>query len=130
MYQIQTEVLRKHAQLRGYPNKGLIQKYTGLVSVKKTLIKYMIIHKNVMVNFFEYPILILQFDITDSLKCISEKLICRHPHVFDKNNVEQTESDINISWEVAKQKEKKRDNILDGVPKTLPALIRARRILE
>ena len=71
-----------------------------------------------------------QFDITDSLKCISEKLICRHPHVFDKNNVEQTESDINISWEVAKQKEKKRDNILDGVPKNLPALIRARRIQE
>jgi tetrapyrrole methylase family protein/MazG family protein len=38
-----------------------------------------------------------QFDIIDSLKCISEKLIRRHPHVFDKNNVEQTESDINIS---------------------------------
>jgi MazG family protein len=71
-----------------------------------------------------------QFDIIDSLKCISEKLIRRHPHVFDKNNIEQTESDINMSWEVAKQKEKKRDNILDGVPKNLPALIRARRIQE
>lgn len=65
-----------------------------------------------------------QFDITDSLKCISEKLIRRHPHVFENNNVKQTESDINISWEVAKQKEKKRENILDGVPKNLPALFR------
>ena len=37
---------------------------------------------------------------------------------------------MNKSWEVAKQKEKQRDNILDGVPKNLPALIRARRIQE
>ena len=71
-----------------------------------------------------------QFDISDSLKHISEKLIRRHPHVFDKNNNELTEADINKSWEVVKQKEKKRDNILDGVPKNLPALIRARRIQE
>ena len=38
--------------------------------------------------------------------------------------------DINKSWEAAKQKEKRRENILDGVPKNLPALIRARRIQE
>ena len=37
---------------------------------------------------------------------------------------------INKSWEMAKQKEKKRKNILDGVPKILPALVRARRIQE
>ena len=37
---------------------------------------------------------------------------------------------MNKSWEAAKQKEKQRDNILDGVPKNLPALIRARRIQE
>ena len=37
---------------------------------------------------------------------------------------------MNKSWEAAKQQEKQRDNILDGVPKNLPALIRARRIQE
>ena len=71
-----------------------------------------------------------QFDIADSLKLITEKLIHRHPNVFEKNNGEQTDTDINQSWETAKQKEKKRENILDGVPKNLPALIRARRIQE
>ena len=69
------------------------------------------------------------FEIGDSLKHISEKLIRRHPHVFDKQNGRQ-ESDLNMSWEKAKQKEKKRENLLDGVPKKLPALTRARRIQE
>ena len=71
-----------------------------------------------------------QFDISDSLKYVSEKLIHRHPNVFGQNNNEQSKGDINKVWEAAKQKEKKRDNILDGVPKNLPALIRARRIQE
>jgi len=71
-----------------------------------------------------------KFNISDSLRHISEKLIRRHPHVFDKNYSKHTTGDINNSWEVAKQKEKQRDNILDGVPKKLPALIRARRIQE
>ena len=71
-----------------------------------------------------------KFDISDSLKHISEKLIRRHPQVFDQNNDEHPKDDMNKSWEAAKQKEKKRKNILDGVPKNLPALIRARRIQE
>ena len=55
------------------------------------------------------------FEIGDSLKHISEKLIHRHPHVFDKQNG-NVEGDLNMSWEKAKQKEKKRKNLLDGVP--------------
>ena len=70
-----------------------------------------------------------KFEIGDSLKHISEKLIRRHPHVFDKQNDNQG-SDLNMSWEKAKQKEKNRKNLLDGVPKKLPALTRARRIQE
>ena len=70
-----------------------------------------------------------QFEIADSIKHISEKLIRRHPHVFDAQNGNQ-DSDLNMSWEKAKQKEKKRENLLDGVPKKLPALNRARRIQE
>ena len=70
-----------------------------------------------------------QFNIADSLQHISTKLINRHPYVFDKNN-NQSKDAINEPWEITKQKEKKRKNILDGVPKNLPALLRARRIQE
>jgi len=70
-----------------------------------------------------------QFDISDVLTQISEKLIRRHPHVFGDNN-SLGSLDQNKSWEVVKQKEKKRKNILDGVPKNFPALLRARRIQE
>ena len=71
-----------------------------------------------------------KFDISDSLNYISAKLIRRHPEVFDENNSKRSMDNINKSWEMAKQKEKKRKNILDGVPKILPALVRARRIQE
>jgi len=67
------------------------------------------------------------FNVSDSLKDISEKLIRRHPQVF---NDEKGESDNNLSWEQAKKKEKKRDSVLDGVPLSLPTLTRARRIQE
>ena len=66
-----------------------------------------------------------KFTIADSLQFIINKLIKRHPNVFSKNKENQ-----NDSWELNKQKEKKRKNILDGVPKTLSALLRARRIQE
>ncbi len=71
-----------------------------------------------------------KFNISDSLRNISEKLIRRHPQVFDKSNNKHSTNDINKSWEEAKQKEKQRNNVLDGVPKNLPALLRARRIQE
>ena len=69
------------------------------------------------------------FTIADILTGISEKLIRRHPHVFGGKN-DTTLANQNESWERAKQKEKKRKNFLDGVPKNLPALTRARRIQE
>lgn len=67
------------------------------------------------------------FNISDSLKDISEKLIRRHPQVFNDDN---SSSDNNLSWEQAKKKEKKRNSVLDGVPLSLPTLTRARRIQE
>ena len=67
------------------------------------------------------------FTIIDSIKNINNKLIDRHPHIFDsKNNIKKEE----VNWELTKQKEKKRDSILDGIPVALPALLRARRIQE
>ena len=67
------------------------------------------------------------FNISDSLKDISEKLIRRHPQVF---NDDKSSLDNNLSWEQAKKKEKKRNSVLDGVPLSLPTLTRARRIQE
>ena len=65
-----------------------------------------------------------QFNIEDSLQNICDKLIKRHPHVFNGQKKKSS------NWEFEKQKEKKRNSLLDGVPKTLPALIRANRIQE
>ena len=62
----------------------------------------------------------------------TEKLIRRHPHVFGNEKAE-TVNDVLVNWEKIKQKEgkeKKRDSILDGLPKALPALVKSLRISE
>jgi dephospho-CoA kinase len=76
------------------------------------------------------------FDIYEVAKALDEKLIRRHPHVFGKNKTEEkvgTESSALASWEKEKAKEKASDlnaSILDGVPRGLPALQKASRVLE
>ena len=70
-----------------------------------------------------------RFTLADSIRTVIHKLIRRHPHVFG----DQTAADTTVirqRWEAAKQKEKGRTSILDGVPRTLPALNRARRLQE
>ena len=68
-----------------------------------------------------------KFFLKDVLEGISTKLIERHSHIFyDKDDPRYKEG----NWEESKQKEKKRDSILDGVPTSLPALLRSRRIQE
>ena len=69
-----------------------------------------------------------QFCLQDSVKFISEKLVRRHPNIFLDNKLSSNNEDI--QWEIQKQKEKKRDNLLDGVPINLPALIRSQRLQE
>lgn len=68
------------------------------------------------------------FTIEDVIYRISEKLIRRHPHIFDSVEVDD-EKDVASNWESIKLKEG-RDSILDGVPKHLPGLIRAQRMQE
>ena len=70
-----------------------------------------------------------RFTILDSLETINEKLIRRHPHVFGDKNVDAAKS-AKQNWEAEKHKEKGRDSRLDGVPETLPSLIRAQRLQE
>ena len=68
-----------------------------------------------------------KFNIYDCIDNINSKLIDRHPHIFsDKKDASWQKG----SWELAKQKSKKRKSILDGVPKALPALTKAARIQE
>lgn len=69
-----------------------------------------------------------QFTIEDVLNGISQKLIDRHPHIY--GNVEvQNDEDVKRNWEKLKLKEGKK-SVLSGVPKTLPALIKAMRLQE
>ena len=67
------------------------------------------------------------FQLSDSIKHVSDKLVDRHPHIFNDNKDKAYEKG---NWELSKQKEKNRKYILDGVPIDLPALTRARRIQE
>ncbi|MFB9056449.1 nucleoside triphosphate pyrophosphohydrolase [Mariniflexile ostreae] len=68
------------------------------------------------------------FDIADVCNSICEKLINRHPHIYGNVKVEN-EEDVKRNWENIKLKEG-RKSVLEGVPKSLPALVKANRIQE
>ena len=68
------------------------------------------------------------FDIGDVANAISDKLISRHPHIYGDVTVEN-ENEVKENWEKLKLKEGK-NSVLEGVPKSLPALIKANRIQD
>jgi len=68
------------------------------------------------------------FDIKDVLESISDKLVFRHPHIYGDTEVADAEDVLN-NWEKLKLKEGKK-SVLEGVPKSLPPLIKAYRIQE
>lgn len=68
------------------------------------------------------------FDIADVANSISEKLIHRHPHIYGDVQV-QDEEEVKKNWEALKLKEGKK-SVLEGVPKGLPALVKAHRIQD
>tara|TARA_Y100001978_G_C23692637_1_gene435690 strand:+ start:1340 stop:2149 length:810 start_codon:yes stop_codon:yes gene_type:complete len=69
-----------------------------------------------------------QFDITDVLNGICDKLVHRHPHVY--GDIEAaTEEEVKKNWEKLKLKEGKK-SVLEGVPRSLPAMVKAVRIQE
>ena len=68
------------------------------------------------------------FDIGDVANSISDKLIHRHPHIYGDVKVDGVE-DVKRNWEQLKLKEGK-ESVLEGVPKSLPAVVKASRIQE
>ncbi len=70
-----------------------------------------------------------RFGIEQVLDVITRKMIERHPHVFDTAKA-HTAEEVLTNWDRAKQCEKQRDSIFDGLPASLPALARCARIAE
>jgi XTP/dITP diphosphohydrolase len=68
------------------------------------------------------------FTITEVLNGICDKLISRHPHIYGDVKVEN-EEDVKRNWEQLKLKEGNK-SVLEGVPVSLPALVKASRIQE
>lgn len=69
-----------------------------------------------------------EFNIEDVAKELKDKLIHRHPHVFG-NAKADTPDEVIQNWEKLKQEEKKdRKSQMDGIPKSLPALVAAQKI--
>jgi len=73
------------------------------------------------------------FDIADSLDAINQKLVRRHPHIFD-NAKADTAEDVKQRWDEIKKQEKASvgvaagNSVLDAVPRSLPALVEAEKI--
>ena len=68
------------------------------------------------------------FDIIDVLNGVCEKLIHRHPHIYGDVEVAD-EAEVKANWEKLKLKEGK-TSVLEGVPKSLPAMVKSIRIQE
>lgn len=68
------------------------------------------------------------FNITDVINSVCDKLIVRHPHIYGDTNV-KGEDDVKRNWEQIKLKEGNR-SVLGGVPRSLPAMVKAYRIQD
>lgn len=69
-----------------------------------------------------------QFNITDVINGVCDKLIARHPHIYGDVKVEN-EDEVKQNWEKLKMREGK-ESVLSGVPKSLPALVKAMRLQD
>jgi XTP/dITP diphosphohydrolase len=68
------------------------------------------------------------FDVTSVLNGICDKLISRHPHIYGDVKAD-SEEEVKANWEKLKLKEGKK-SVLEGVPKSLPSMVKAARIQE
>ena len=70
----------------------------------------------------------LRFDVADVLNGICDKLVRRHPHIYADAKADTVE-EVKANWEQLKLKEGNK-SVLGGVPKSLPALVKAMRVQE
>lgn len=70
-----------------------------------------------------------QFTLQDVCAAIAQKMVQRHPHVFDPDHAEDNPATL-AAWEARKAREQPERSLLDGVPPSLPALLRAHRVGE
>ncbi len=70
-----------------------------------------------------------EFTIADVARTAHDKLVSRHPHVFG-DVVAADASAVASNWEAIKKVEKGRNSVMDGIPKALPALIYAEKVLK
>lgn len=68
------------------------------------------------------------WDIDDVADGIITKLIARHPHVFGDATADTAEQ-VEANWHAVKAKEKGRTSVTEGIPESLPALVRAAKVL-
>ncbi|KAA3609791.1 MAG: nucleoside triphosphate pyrophosphohydrolase [Calditrichaeota bacterium] len=69
------------------------------------------------------------FTFKDVVNAISDKMVERHPHVFQENG-KVTAEEVQENWEKNKHKKEKRESILSGIPIYLPALLKAQRLQD
>ncbi|BDD11347.1 nucleoside triphosphate pyrophosphohydrolase [Fulvitalea axinellae] len=70
-----------------------------------------------------------RFDVADVLHGICDKLVHRHPHIYSDVQADDEEA-VKQNWERIKLKEKGNKSVLGGVPKSLPAMVKAHRIQD
>lgn len=71
-----------------------------------------------------------QFEFSDVVNDLCDKLIYRHPHIYS-DVLADTPEEVRLNWETLKLKKKNRkEGIMGGVPRSLPAMVKAFRITE
>ncbi len=71
-----------------------------------------------------------EFNIRDVLEAINKKMIARHPHVFGTDRLETAEQVLKRWDEFKKREGKLQESLLEGVPRAMPSLLRAKKVQE
>ena len=71
-----------------------------------------------------------EFGLGDVIDGIAKKMISRHPHVFGGPDI-RTSEEVLVKWDEHKKREgKQKESILEGIPRTMPALLRAKKLQD
>lgn len=70
------------------------------------------------------------FTLADVAEAIHDKLVRRHPHVFDGSAEQVSVDELVVAWEADKRAELGRSSVMDGIPSAMPALARALKVVK